>query len=181
MKRKSILGMGLLAAATLVGAASCNSNSKESAGDSAYAEGYTPASETAVPLDSIAEIFRNPDRKSTVATDSTYAETESGLKYLIIKEGDGKKPTSESNVTVQYEGKLIDGTIFDSSYSRGEPATFPLNRVIPGWTEGLQLMKENGKAIFYIPSDIGYGPQGAPPVIPPNSDLIFTVELLSVD
>lgn len=107
-------------------------------------------------------------------------ETESGLQYIVEKEGTGATPTATSEVTVHYTGKLIDGTVFDSSVSRGEPATFPLNRVIPGWTEGLQLMKEGGKTTFYIPSDLAYGPNGIPNAIPPHSTLIFEVELLKV-
>ena len=106
--------------------------------------------------------------------------TDSGLQYVVEKEGEGKQPTATSEVTVHYTGKLLDGTVFDSSINRGEPATFPLNRVIPGWTEGLQLMKEGGKYTFFIPSDLAYGPQGIPNVIPPHSTLIFEVELLSV-
>ena len=100
---------------------------------------------------------------------------------MMLREGDGRSPKATDEVTVHYRGQLIDGTVFDSSYDRGEPAAFPLNRVIPGWTEGLQLMKENGKAVFYIPSNLAYGEQGAPGAIPPNSDLIFTVELIKVN
>ncbi|MDE6443155.1 MAG: FKBP-type peptidyl-prolyl cis-trans isomerase [Muribaculaceae bacterium] len=106
--------------------------------------------------------------------------TPSGLQYVVEKEGEGAQPTAEDEVTVHYTGKLIDGTVFDSSVSRGEPATFPLNRVIPGWTEGVQLMKEGGKYTFYIPSDLAYGPQGVPNAIPPHSTLIFEVELIKV-
>lgn len=106
--------------------------------------------------------------------------TESGLQYVVEKEGTGKQPTATSEVTVHYTGKLLDGTVFDSSINRGEPTTFPLNRVIPGWTEGLQLMKEGAKYTFFIPSDLAYGPNGIPNVIPPHSTLIFDVELISV-
>ena len=106
--------------------------------------------------------------------------TSSGLQYVVEKEGSGAQPTATSEVTVHYTGKLLDGTVFDSSINRGEPATFPLNRVIPGWTEGLQLMKEGAKYTFFIPSDLAYGPAGIPNVIPPHSTLIFDVELISV-
>ena len=106
--------------------------------------------------------------------------TESGLQYEVIDEGDGAKPTRSDQVTVHYKGELTDGTVFDSSYERGEPATFPLNRVIPGWTEGLQLMRVGAKYKFYIPPGLGYGSRGAGSSIPPNSALIFQVELLSI-
>lgn len=106
--------------------------------------------------------------------------TASGLQYVVEKEGDGASPKATDEVTVHYTGKLLDGTVFDSSVSRGEPATFPLNRVIPGWTEGVQLMKEGAKFTFFIPSDLAYGPQGVPNAIPPHSTLIFDVELIKV-
>jgi peptidyl-prolyl cis-trans isomerase len=98
----------------------------------------------------------------------------------VEKEGTGKSPSATDNVTVHYTGMLTDGTVFDSSVQRGEPATFPLNRVIPGWTEGLQLMKEGGKTTFYIPYNLAYGEMGSGP-IPPKSDLIFEVELIKVN
>lgn len=106
--------------------------------------------------------------------------TSSGLQYVVEKEGEGAQPTAEDEVTVHYTGRLLDGTVFDSSVNRGEPATFPLNRVIPGWTEGVQLMKEGAKYVFFIPSDLAYGPQGVPGAIPPHSTLIFEVELIKV-
>ncbi len=107
-------------------------------------------------------------------------ETASGLQYVVEKEGTGAQPSATDEVTVHYTGKLLDGTVFDSSVNRGEPATFPLNRVIPGWTEGVQLMKEGAKYTFCIPSDLAYGPQGVPNAIPPHSTLIFDVELIKV-
>ena len=107
-------------------------------------------------------------------------ETASGLQYIVEKEGEGAQPTATSEVTVHYTGRLLDGTVFDSSVSRGEPATVPLNRVIPGWTEGVQLMKEGAKYLFFIPSDLAYGAQGVPGAIPPHSTLIFEVELIKV-
>lgn len=107
--------------------------------------------------------------------------TASGLQYKVLKEGEGIRPTAEDEVTVHYTGKLLNGTVFDSSVSRGEPATFPLNRVIPGWTEGVQLINEGAKYEFFIPSDLAYGPQGIPNVIPPHSTLIFEVELIKVN
>ena len=106
--------------------------------------------------------------------------TASGLQYKVIKEGNGPQPKASDTVTVDYKGTLINGTEFDSSYKRGEPATFPLNGVIKGWTEGLQLMKTGGKTQFFIPADLAYGQRQMGPDIPPNSTLIFEVELKSV-
>jgi FKBP-type peptidyl-prolyl cis-trans isomerase len=106
--------------------------------------------------------------------------TESGLQYKIIKEGDGIKPTADDVVRVHYEGTLIDGTKFDSSYDRGEPAEFGLKQVITGWTEALQLMKEGSTYMIYLPSDLAYGSRQAGELIKPFSTLIFKVELLKV-
>lgn len=104
----------------------------------------------------------------------------SGLQYREITEGTGAAPKADSTVEVHYKGTLIDGTEFDSSYTRGEPATFPVGGVIPGWTEALQLMKEGAKWELVVPPSLAYGDRGAPPVIPPNSALIFEVELLKI-
>lgn len=107
--------------------------------------------------------------------------TESGLQYKVISEGNaGEKPTINDTVTVHYIGKLLDGTIFDSSVERKKPTTFPLASVITGWTEGLQLMKPGDKFILYIPSELGYGEQGGGEKIPPNEPLIFEIELIKV-
>ena len=106
--------------------------------------------------------------------------TASGLQYKTILEGTGASPSVENVVTVHYTGKLLDGTVFDSSVERGEPVEFPLGQVIPGWTEGVQLMKKGGKIELYIPSDLAYGPNGAGGVIPPNATLIFEVELIDI-
>jgi FKBP-type peptidyl-prolyl cis-trans isomerase FklB len=104
----------------------------------------------------------------------------SGLQYQVLKEGTGKSPSASDKVTTHYHGTLIDGTVFDSSYERGQPATFPVNGVIAGWTEALQLMKEGAKWRLFIPSDLAYGSQGAGDAIGPNTALIFDVELISV-
>ena len=106
--------------------------------------------------------------------------TEYGLQYEVLKEGTGTRPTATETVEVHYHGMLLDGTVFDSSVDRGETIEFPLNRVIPGWTEGVQLMKEGAKYRFYIPFDLAYGPRGSAPKIPPYAALIFEVELFKV-
>ena len=104
----------------------------------------------------------------------------SGLQYEVLKEGNGKKPSAKDTVVCHYEGTLIDGTVFDSSYKRGEPATFPLQQVIAGWTEGVQLMQEGAKYLFYMPYRLDYGEGGAGAQIPPFAALIFDVELIEV-
>jgi len=106
--------------------------------------------------------------------------TSSGLQYKITKEGNGKNPKATDTVVVHYKGTLIDGKEFDSSYKRGEPAEFPLNRVIKGWTEGLMYLSEGGKATLYIPSELAYGKRGAGADIGPDETLIFEVELLKI-
>lgn len=106
--------------------------------------------------------------------------TESGLQYKVLEAGLGKHPTAADRVRCHYEGRLIDGTVFDSSYKRGEPAVFPLNGVISGWTEGLQLMGEGAKFRFFIPYQLAYGERGAGASIPPYAALVFDVELLAV-
>lgn len=105
---------------------------------------------------------------------------ESGLQYKVIKAGEGVSPQAESTVQVHYSGTLLDGTEFDSSYKRGEPASFPVNGVISGWTEALQLMKEGAKWQLVIPAELAYAERGAPPMIPPNATLLFDVELLKI-
>ena len=107
-------------------------------------------------------------------------QTKSGLQYEVLTEGTGKSPKATDTVRCHYEGRLLDGTVFDSSYKRGEPADFGLNQVIPGWTEGVQLMKEGAKFRFHIPYLLAYGERGAGAQIPPYSTLIFDVELIKV-
>jgi len=113
-------------------------------------------------------------------TPAELKRTPSGLAYQVVKEGAGAHPGPMETVTVHYAGWLMDGKSFDSSYSRGQPASFPLNRVIPGWTEGLQLMKPGATFRFVIPPELAYGRRGAPPSIGPDATLVFLVELVSI-
>jgi FKBP-type peptidyl-prolyl cis-trans isomerase FkpA len=110
----------------------------------------------------------------------TVITTESGLQYEVITEGDGKKPGAHDTVTVNYEGTLTDGKVFDSSWDRGEPVALPVDAVIPGWSEGIQLMAVGSTYRFFIPSSLAYGARGAGQIIPPYSTLIFRVELLDI-
>jgi len=107
-------------------------------------------------------------------------ELPSGLQYKILEEGDGELPSTDSEVKCHYHGTLIDGTVFDSSVERGEPAVFPVNAVIPGWVEALQMMPEGSKWRLFVPPELAYGEQGAGGVIGPNSTLVFDVELLEI-
>ncbi|MGM9816088.1 MAG: FKBP-type peptidyl-prolyl cis-trans isomerase [Lepagella sp.] len=174
--KKSIF---IASALVLMGMAACSSSKSES--NDSDTTLVAVEDEIVVEEDSLTRIFKDETKMSETATDSTWAVTESGLKYIVVKEGTGKSPKATDEVTVHYCGQLTTGYVFDSSYDRGEPASFPLNQVIAGWTEGLQLMKEGGKTIFYIPSKLGYGERGAGEQIPPFSDLIFTVELIKVN
>ena len=110
-----------------------------------------------------------------------FSATDSGLKYRILRKSDGKKPTAASTVTVNYRGWLNTGKVFDSSYERGEPTTFPLRNVIDGWTEGMQLVGEGGMIELWVPSRLGYGERGSPGSIPAHSNLHFIIELVNVD
>lgn len=113
-------------------------------------------------------------------TNEGVVELPSGLQYKVIKEGNGKKPSATSQVKCHYEGSFISGDVFDSSYRRNEPAVFGLNQVIPGWTEGLQLMSEGSEWMLYLPYNLAYSENGAPGAIPPYATLIFKVELIEV-
>ncbi|MEL6894691.1 MAG: FKBP-type peptidyl-prolyl cis-trans isomerase [Planctomycetota bacterium] len=109
-----------------------------------------------------------------------FTETASGLKYRILRKGDGNNPTAADSVMCHYEGKLINGDVFDSSYTSGQPLTFSLRGVIPGWTEGMQYVREGGMIELEVPSELGYGKNGSPPVIPPDATLRFRVELIAI-
>jgi FKBP-type peptidyl-prolyl cis-trans isomerase len=137
-----------------------------------FANAGTPEENKAAGEKFLAENTKKPNIKTTA----------SGLQYEILSPGKGTaKPTATDNVTVHYKGTSLDGKEFDSSYSRGEPTSFPLNGVIPGWTEGVQLMTEGAKYKFYIPSNLAYGENGAGGSIGPNETLIFEVELIKIN
>ena len=163
-------------------------------------DGKEPQVATAEAQQSVEDFFRKQEEKQRAEAAEKYkgAKSEgekflsenakkegvvtlpSGLQYQVLKEGNGKSPKATDKVVCHYEGMLIDGTMFDSSVQRGEPATFPLNGVIAGWTEGLQLMKEGAKYRFFIPYQLGYGERGAGASIPPFATLVFDVELIEV-
>lgn len=132
-------------------------------------------------------MFKNPFGGSSpdepvfaLPSDSNCTATPSGLKHESLRPGEGRAPKASDTVTVHYAGWTTDGKLFDSSYARGKPATFPLARVIGGWTEGLQLMREGGASRFLIPPELAYGTRGAPPKIGPNATLVFQVELIRI-
>ncbi len=167
-RRKTLAEIAIVTFALTVGLTACN--------DGAKTEPAAPAAEKAASA---------ADSKAAPAADANkeagkVITTASGLKYEILKDAEGPKPSATDQVTVHYKGTLTDGTVFDSSYDRGQPATFPLNRVIKGWTEGVQLMSPGSKFKFTIPSELGYGAAGAGGKIPPNATLIFEVELIKI-
>lgn len=127
-----------------------------------------------------ANLQAGQDFLATNKTNEGVTALESGLQYLVLTPGTGAKPGPQSKVTCHYHGTLIDGTVFDSSVQRGQPATFPLDRVISGWTEGLQLMPTGSKWRFFIPPHLGYGDRQVSAQIGPNSTLVFDVELISI-
>ncbi|MBD5232417.1 MAG: FKBP-type peptidyl-prolyl cis-trans isomerase [Bacteroidales bacterium] len=167
-----------LAAVALTVATSACSGKAESSESAAVATADTVAAEEEM----IAAAPATLDLSQAKVDTTGYTRTDSGLLYKEVKAGKGEKPGATDVVTVHYTGKHLDGTLFDSSVERGEPTSFPLNRVIPGWTEGVQLMPVGSKYQFIIPSDLAYGPQGTPGgPIAPNEPLYFEVELISID
>jgi FKBP-type peptidyl-prolyl cis-trans isomerase len=164
-KRSTLLATAAMAFALTSTLTACAEGTKPEA---AKTDAAAPAAEkAAAPADS-----KEAGKVTTTA---------SGLKYEILKDAEGPKPSATDQVTVHYRGTLTDGTEFDSSYGRGQPATFPLNRVIKGWTEGVQLMSPGSKYKFTIPPELGYGAAGAGGKIPPNATLIFEVELIKIN
>lgn len=135
----------------------------------------TPVANAPAPTDPGAAFLADNAKKDGVKT------TASGLQYLVLKSGTGETPKATDRVKVHYHGTLIDGTVFDSSVQRGEPITFPVTGVIPGWVEALQMMKVGDKWKLFIPAKLAYGEQSPTPAIPPNSVLIFEVELLGIE
>lgn len=170
MKKNSFLVFSCLISLTLTG---CGSNLRQ--GDQSEPI-EAPAATQPIKTS-------NTEMDSDVTDESApgYSTTPSGLKYKIVREGSDKKPGPTDKVTVHYRGTLENGTEFDSSYARGETISFPLNGVIKGWTEGLQLIGEGGEVELIIPPDLGYGAAGAPPVIPGGATLHFKVELFKVN
>jgi FKBP-type peptidyl-prolyl cis-trans isomerase len=162
----------LIAAACLMGCSKDPQTSSET-GTASNAPAPAPAAAPAAPAAPAAATSNQP---------SGWTTTASGLKYQVMKHGSGTvSPKPTDTVKVHYHGTLLDGTVFDSSVERGQPISFALNQVIPGWTEGLQLMKVGDKFKFEIPSNLAYGPNSPSPKIPPNSTLVFEVELLGIE
>ena len=168
---KKILSLAM-AALLLAGMASCNNSSSN---ETTTEEATPDYGQQIKDNKTIGREFMEQNAKN-----DSVVQTQSGLQYMVLKEGTGAKPGPTDEVTVHYTGKLLDGTVFDSSVERGEPATFPLDKVIAGWTEGLQLMSEGSKYRLFIPSELAYGSKGTQNILP-NSTLIFDVELIKVE
>ena len=162
------------AALSIMGMASCSGNSTSS-------EETTDMVTSADSIEIKDNLTLGREFLAENAKNDSVVQTKSGLQYMVLTEGTGIKPVATDTVTVHYTGKLIDGTVFDNSVERGEPATFPLDKVIPGWTEGLQLMSEGSHYRLFIPSELAYGSKGAGDKILPNATLIFDVWLIGVD
>ncbi|MDM4017503.1 FKBP-type peptidyl-prolyl cis-trans isomerase [Roseiconus lacunae] len=165
----------------------CRSNAKRSpdiVADIPMPEVETPPA-SASPWESLTFVHRPEFQQGTGPIDPGdlpgFTATDSGLRYRVLRQSSGKKPSADDTVTVNYRGWLNSGRVFDSSYERGKPTTFPLGSVVAGWTEGLQLVGEGGMIELWIPSKLGYGERGSPGSIPPHSHLHFIVELIDVE
>ncbi len=167
---KKIIALSM-AALLLSGATSCNNSSQSSESTQEVVPDY---GQQIKDNKTLGREFMEQN-----AQNDSVVQTTSGLQYMVLKEGTGAKPGPTDTVTVHYTGKLLDGTVFDSSVKRGEPASFALDQVIAGWTEGLQLMSEGSKYRLFIPSELAYGSKGTRNILP-NSTLIFDVELIKV-
>jgi FKBP-type peptidyl-prolyl cis-trans isomerase len=165
-----------MAALLMTGMVSCGGNTESSESTETTEEAAPDYGQQIKDNKTLGREFMEENAKNDSVT-----QTKSGLQYMVLKEGTGAKPGPTDKVTVHYTGRLLDGTVFDSSVDRGEPATFPLNQVIAGWTEGLQLMSEGSKYRLFIPSELAYGSKGSGDKILPNSTLIFDVELIKVE
>ena len=163
-----ILGAVIGSVVALIGVLVWAGTHRQATAQTATAAAAEPASDAGA-----AYLAKNKGKRGVTTTAS-------GLQYEVLTDGTGAQPTAADTVKVHYEGRLLDGTVFDSSYKRNEPATFPLNGVIAGWTEGVQLMKVGSKYRFTIPAALAYGESGAGGVIPPNAVLVFDIELLAV-
>jgi len=170
---KKVLAVAM-AAMLMSGMASCGGNSTSS--ETATQEAAPDYGQQIKDNKTLGREFMEQNAKN-----DSVVQTQSGLQYMVLKEGNGAKPGPTDEVTVHYTGRLLDGTVFDSSVERGEPATFPLDKVIAGWTEGLQLMSEGSEYRLFIPSELAYGSKGSGDKILPNSTLIFDVQLIKVE
>lgn len=173
---------GLLAGSVLTLPTSCTkAEDGDSSSEGSAQPDLTASPSGAAPSESPSDTPTKSSRRPDNLPPPKMTTTASGLQYSVLKEGEGSSPTPTDRVTVHYHGTLQDGTVFDSSVDRDEPATFPVNGVIAGWIEGLQLMKVGSKYKFIIPPDLAYGERGAGGVIGPNETLVFEVELLEIE
>ncbi len=173
----SALLRGLVVSSSLAAIVGCPSPGKVSE----HEDSFTAEANTVLPVTfTDKELLQSGTGVMDDDAPTEFLQTDSGLKYRVLRKSDGRQPKARDTVTVNYRGWLDSGKEFDSSYKRGEPISFPLDGVIPGWTEGMQLIGEGGMIELWIPSRLGYGSEGSPGSVPPNATLHFIVELLSV-